>query len=77
MSNIDKLILEMGSVGILSSIVGLLVGYAMDFTGGDTVDLWPPHGVAVVMRAFTTGAITHFICSVNAWHVQQYVPPLA
>ena len=80
MVNIGKLILEMGIVGIGLSIVGLLVGYGMDFAGDGTAALWPPHAVSMVLGTFTTGALMHFLCEwagVNAWYVRQYVPLLA
>lgn len=79
MTNFGKLILEMGFIGIGLSIMGFLVGYAMNFARDGAVVLWPPHAVYMVVGTFATGALSHFLCEwtgVNAWYVQQYVPLL-
>jgi len=74
---LKKLVIEMCFIGIALAILGLLVGYVINYYKDRKVDWWPEHVWGMLFGTAITGALFHFLCEyygLNQWYVNQYEP---
>lgn len=72
-----KLGIEMLFIGVGLAIIGLLVGYVMNYIQHGTFEWWPKHVWGMLIGTAISGALFHFLFEVtglNQWYVNQYQP---